>query len=78
MRARLLGSRRKLIRSPLELFMDDMPTFSYHPAVYYYEGRVREGLKSPDFAEFYRTYVKIRNESAEDPIVAEIHRQLGK
>jgi serine/threonine protein kinase/tetratricopeptide (TPR) repeat protein len=62
----------------VELFMDDMPTFSYQPAVYYYEGRVREGLKSPDFAELYRTYVKIRNDSAEDPIVAEIHRRLSK
>jgi tetratricopeptide (TPR) repeat protein/predicted Ser/Thr protein kinase len=62
----------------VELFMDDMPTYSYLPAVYYYEGRVREGLKSPDFGDFYRTYLSIRNNSAEDPLVAEIHHRLGK
>ena len=28
----------------LELFMDDMPTYSLLPAVYYYQGQVREGL----------------------------------
>jgi len=61
----------------VELFMDDMPTYSYLPAVYYYEGRVREGLKSPDFADFYRTYLSIRNNSSEDPLVAEIHHRLG-
>jgi tetratricopeptide (TPR) repeat protein len=62
----------------VELFMDDMPTYSYLPSVYYYEGRVREGLKSPDFADFYRNYLNTRNGSAEDPLVAEIHRRLGK
>ncbi|HZP16814.1 MAG TPA: protein kinase, partial [Terriglobales bacterium] len=61
----------------LELFMDDMPTYSYFPAVYYYQGRVREGLKSPGFAESYRSYLSIRGKSAEDPLVAEIHRRLG-
>jgi len=62
----------------VELFMDDMPTYSYVPTVYYYEGRVREGLKSPGFADFYRTYLNTRENSAEDPLVAEIHHRLGK
>jgi tetratricopeptide (TPR) repeat protein len=62
----------------VELFMDDMPTYSYVPMVYYYEGRVREGLKSPGFADFYRTYLNTRENSAEDPLVAEIHHRLGK
>jgi tetratricopeptide (TPR) repeat protein len=62
----------------LELFMDDGPSYSYVPALYYYEGRVREGLKSPDFGDFYRTYLTARGNSAEDPLVAEIHRRLGK
>jgi eukaryotic-like serine/threonine-protein kinase len=61
----------------VELFMDDMPTYSYVPVVYYYEGRVQEGLKSPGFADFYRTYLNIRGNSAEDPLVAEIHHRLG-
>jgi eukaryotic-like serine/threonine-protein kinase len=62
----------------LELFMDDGPTYSYLPVVYYYEGRVREGLKSPDFADFYRTYLNIRGKSAEDPLLAEIHQRIGQ
>ena len=62
----------------LELFMDDGPTYSYVPIVYYYAGRVREGLKSPGFADFYRTYLKIRGNSTEDPLLAEIHQRLGQ
>ena len=62
----------------VELFMDDMPTYSYFPAVYFYEGRVREGLKSPGFADSYRQYLDIRGKSTEDPLVAEIRRRLGQ
>jgi eukaryotic-like serine/threonine-protein kinase len=62
----------------LELFMDDMPTYSYFPPVYYYQGRVREGLKSPGFVDSYRTYLSIREKAGEDPLVAEVHRRLGR
>ncbi len=62
----------------LELFMDDGPTYSYLPVVYYYQGRVREGLKSPDFAEFYKNYLNIRGKSSEDPLVSEVHHRLGQ
>jgi eukaryotic-like serine/threonine-protein kinase len=60
----------------LEFFMDDMPTYGYFPVVYYYQGRVREGLKSPGFADSYQTYLGIRGQSTEDPIVADIRRRL--
>jgi tetratricopeptide (TPR) repeat protein len=62
----------------LELFMDDGPTYSYLPVVYYYQGRVREGLKSPDFADFYKNYLNIRGKSSEDPLVSEVHHRLGQ
>jgi eukaryotic-like serine/threonine-protein kinase len=62
----------------LELFMDDGPTYSYLPVVYYYQGRVREGLKSPDFAEFYKNYLNIRGKSTEDTLVSEVHHRLGQ
>ena len=62
----------------LELFMDDVPTYSYLPAVYYDQGRDREGLNSPGFADSYRTYLNIRGQSAEDPIVAEIRHRLQR
>lgn len=60
----------------LELFMDDGPTYSYFPVVYYYQGRVREELKSPGFAKFYSKYLSIRGQSTEDPLVPEIRRHL--
>lgn len=60
----------------LELFMDDMPTYSYLPPVYYDQGRGREGLKSPGFADSYRTYLSIREKAGEDPLIPEIRRRL--
>jgi len=62
----------------IELFDDNVPTYEYFPAVYYYEGRAREGMKSPGFAEFYGDYLKIRGQSADDPLVAEIKHRLGQ
>ena len=60
----------------IEMFMDDVPTFAYFPPVYYYQGRVREGLKSPGFAEAYRTYLGIRSKASEDPLVVDMRRRL--
>jgi len=62
----------------LELFMDDVPTYGYFPLVYYYQGRVREGLKTPAFAESYRTYLSIRGKAGEDPLLPEIRHRLGQ
>jgi tetratricopeptide (TPR) repeat protein len=62
----------------IELFMDNVVTYGYFPYVYYYQGRVRQGLKTPAFADSYRTYLSIRGQSAEDPLVAEVHKSLGQ
>ncbi|HEY6274131.1 MAG TPA: protein kinase [Terriglobales bacterium] len=62
----------------LELFMDNIPTAGYFPVIYYLQGRVREGMKSPGFAESYRAYLSIRGQAGEDPLLAEIHRRLGQ
>jgi eukaryotic-like serine/threonine-protein kinase len=62
----------------IELFMDNVPTYAYFPPVYYYQGRVREGMKSEGFAEFYKTYLSIRGESSEDPLVPEIRHRAGQ
>src|SRR6267142_1501295 len=61
-----------------ELFIDNVPSFSYFPVVYYYQGRVREGLKTAAFAESYRTYLSIRGQAGEDPLLPEIRRRLGQ
>jgi tetratricopeptide (TPR) repeat protein/predicted Ser/Thr protein kinase len=62
----------------LELFMDDEPTYSYLPPVYYLQGREREGLKSPDFADSYRAYLNIRGQSTEDPLVPEVKSKAAR
>ena len=60
----------------LELFMDDMPTYSLLPMVYYYQGRVREGLGSSGFKESYNLYLDLRGKSIEDPLLAELRRKV--
>jgi predicted Zn-dependent protease/predicted Ser/Thr protein kinase len=60
------------------LFMDEAPTYGYFPPVYYYQGRVREGLKSSGAAESYRSYLSIRGKAGEDPLLAEIRGRIGK
>jgi len=57
----------------LDLF-DYVPTYGYLPAVYYYQGKVREGLKSPGAADSYRTYLNIRGKAGEDPLLPEVRR----
>ena len=56
----------------------DGPTYGYFPPVYYYQGRVREGMKSSGAADSYRTYLNIRGKSSEDPLVPEVRRRLGQ
>jgi tetratricopeptide (TPR) repeat protein len=62
----------------IELFMDNVPTYAYFPPVYYYQGRVREGMKSEGFADFYETYLSIRGQSSEDPLVPEVRHRIGQ
>ena len=62
----------------LELFMDNVATYAYFPPVYYYQGRVREGLKSPGFTESYRTYLSIRGQTGGDPLAPDARRRLGQ
>ena len=60
----------------LALFLDEMPTYGYFPPVYYYQGRVREGLKSAGFAEPYKQYLSIRGQAGEDPLLGDIRRRI--
>jgi eukaryotic-like serine/threonine-protein kinase len=61
----------------IELFDDNVPTYAYFPPVYYYEGRAREGMKNAGFADFYRRYLAIRGQSADDPLANDIRHRLG-
>ncbi len=60
----------------LALFLDEVPTYGYFPPVYYYQGRVREGLKSAGFAESYKQYLSIRGKAGEDPLLADVRRRI--
>jgi eukaryotic-like serine/threonine-protein kinase len=62
----------------IELFMDNVPTYAYLPPVYYYQGRVREGMKSEGATDFYKAYLSVRGQSPDDPLVAEVRHRLGQ
>jgi tetratricopeptide (TPR) repeat protein len=61
----------------MELFMDDAPTFSYFPPVYYYLGQVRAAMKVAP-AEQFGKYLAIREQAGEDPHLREVQLQLGR
>jgi serine/threonine protein kinase/tetratricopeptide (TPR) repeat protein len=60
----------------LEVVNED-PTYGFFPIVYYYQGRVREEMKTASFADAYREYLKIRGQSKEDPLVPEARKRIG-
>jgi predicted Zn-dependent protease len=60
----------------MALFLDESPTYGYFPVVYYYFGRVREGMKSAGFADLYRTYLSIREKAGEDRLLRDVHKRL--
>ena len=47
------------------------------PSCVYYRGRVREEMKTTNFADSYREDLKIRGESKEDPLVPEVRTRAG-
>ena len=61
----------------LALFLDEEPTYGYFPSVFYYQGRVREGLNTARFAESYRAYINIRGKSTEDPLLPDARRRAA-
>ena len=62
----------------LALFLNEEPTYGIFPNIYFYQGRVREGLKSTNFADSYRAYLAIRGASTDDPLVAEARRRAAR
>jgi len=56
--------------------MDDGPTYGYFPPVYYYQGLVLEGLKSAGFIDSLRSYILIRGQSANDPLVMDARHKI--
>jgi tetratricopeptide (TPR) repeat protein len=59
----------------LALFLDEEPTYGYFPPVYYFQGRVREGLKSTKTVDAYRAYIGIRGRSTDDPLLPDVRQR---
>jgi len=62
----------------MSLFLDEDPTYGYFPAVYYYQGRVREALNSAAFADTYRAYLDIRGLAGEDPLLPDVRKRASR
>ncbi len=58
------------------VFLDDEPSWRYFAPLYYYLGRTREGLGSPDAADAYRNYLNIRENSTDDPLAKDARKRL--
>lgn len=58
------------------VFLDDEPSWHYFAPVYYYLGRAREGIGTPDAADAYRDYLKIRGNSRNDSLAADAQKRL--
>jgi tetratricopeptide (TPR) repeat protein len=58
------------------VFLDDDPSLRYLPALFYYQGRAREGLKSPGAAESYKAFLAIKRGAENDPLVADAKKRL--
>jgi tetratricopeptide (TPR) repeat protein len=61
----------------LALFLDQEPTYAFFPRVHYYQGRVREGLKTVGYAESYRRYLAIREAAGEDPLLDDARKRAA-
>jgi serine/threonine protein kinase/tetratricopeptide (TPR) repeat protein len=58
------------------LFLNDEPSYRYFAPVYYYQGRAKQGLQTPDASEAYKSYVALRANSR-DPLVQDAKRRLA-
>jgi serine/threonine protein kinase/tetratricopeptide (TPR) repeat protein len=61
----------------VDVFSDEVETFHFFPAVYFYQGRVYEGLKSGAAADAYRTFIGLKAKDAQDPMVNEAKQRLA-
>jgi tRNA A-37 threonylcarbamoyl transferase component Bud32 len=62
----------------ISLFLDQEPTLSVLPPVYYHQGRVREASNKAAFGESYRSYLVLRGDSTDDVVARELRRSTAK
>jgi len=59
------------------VYLDEVPTFRMYPPVYYYLGRSRQGLKSPDAADAYKTFLGFQTGEG-GPLAADVRKRLAQ
>ena len=64
-------------RGEVLCLLDEDPTYGYLPAVYYYQGRARQGLGTAAFSDSYREYLKIRGNSTDDPLLTDVRKRAS-
>ena len=58
------------------VYLDEVPTFHVFPPVYYYLGRVREGMKSPGAADAFKTFLAFQTGEG-GRLAADARKRLG-
>jgi tetratricopeptide (TPR) repeat protein len=61
-----------------DVLMDEGQTYRVFPAVYYYLGRVREGLNSPGAAESYQMFLGLKGKDARDALIEDARRRIAR
>lgn len=64
-----LGNCLKRRGEATDVYWDEVQTFHYFPATYYYMAKDLEGLKSSGAAEAYRNFLSLKAPDAQDPVV---------
>ncbi len=59
------------------LFFDETATLRYFPALYYYQGRLRDGMKRTDAGEAYKSFLSIKSKAdSGDPLVVDAQKRI--
>ncbi len=70
-----LGNCLKRRGEATDVYWDEVQTFHYFPATYYYMGKDLEGLKSSGATEAYRNFLSLKASDAQDPMVQEARQR---
>lgn len=68
---------QKRLGESTAMFLDDIPTLSTLPPLYYYIGQAQDGLGSPAAKESYGKFLKIKANSEKDPMVEDARKKLA-
>jgi serine/threonine protein kinase/tetratricopeptide (TPR) repeat protein len=58
------------------VFLDDRPSYHLLPQVYYFLGRAQEGMKTGGAAQWYETFLHIKENADKDPLVSDARKRI--